>query len=64
MEMQLILPSEVWGSFLGGKIWRKGDLPTKTEGRDLDKKALLLLFCGSVARTFEMINISCFKLLN
>ena len=46
--MQLILPNEVWGSFLGGKIWRKGDLSMKIEGRGLDKKALLLLFCGSV----------------
>ena len=48
MEMQLILPNEVWGSFLGGKIWKKGDLSTKIEGQGLDKKALLLLFCGSV----------------
>ena len=49
--MQLILPNEVWDSFFWGKIWRKGDLPTKAEGRGLDKKALLLLFVAQSCLT-------------
>lgn len=39
MGVQLILPEEVQGSFFGEKIWKKGDLLTRIEGRGVDKKA-------------------------